>query len=233
MPNPLPEQARRERNRRIAISAAIVAALAVVVAGGVWLTSASGGQPVGPAPSAVGASAGDHSLVVGTPSAKLKVVVYEDFLCPFCRQLELSTRDFLRQDAAAGRVQVEYRPFQLLPDPYSKRALNAWSVVLQHGTAQQALRFHDLLYDQQPFESATNKPDVAALQKLARKAGVTVPTVLDAFGTEDTAFYRAVERAASAADVRGTPTVLVNGTPLQGASVQDLADQLETLAAGS
>jgi protein-disulfide isomerase len=56
--------------------------------------------------------------------------------------------------------------------------------------------------------------------------------VLDAFGTEDTAFYRAVERAASAAHVQGTPTVLVNGKQLQGASVQDLADELEKLAAG-
>lgn len=233
MPNPLPEHARRERNRRIAISAAIVAALAVVVAGGVWLTSASGGQAVSPAPSSVGASVGDHSLVVGKPSAKVKVVVFEDFLCPYCRQLELSSRDFLRQDAAAGKVRVEYRPFQLLQDPYSTRALNAWAAVLQHGTPAQALKLHDLLYDNQPFESAQNKPDVAALQKLARKAGVTDPKVLDAFGTEDTSFYRAVEQAASAANVQGTPTVLVNGKPLQGATIQALSDQLEQLAAGS
>jgi protein-disulfide isomerase len=226
-------QARKERNRRIAISAAVVAALAVIVAGGVWFTSgANGGQTVGPPTSVVGVTVGDHSLVIGRPSAKVKVVVYEDFLCPFCRQLELSTRDFLHQDAAAGKVQVEYRPFQLLQDDYSKRALNAWSAVLQKGTPAQALKFHDLLYDSQPFEQTRNKPGVAALQKLARKAGVTNQQVLDAFGTEDTAFYQAVQQAASTAKVQSTPTVLVNGKQVPGASVQDIADQLEKLAAG-
>jgi hypothetical protein len=110
------------------------------------------------------------------------VVVYEDFLCPFCRQLETSTRDFLHQDAAKGSVQVEYRPFQLLPDDYSRRALDAWATVLQKGTPAQALRFHDLLYDEQPYEQAAHKPGVAALRALARKAGVTDPKVLDASG---------------------------------------------------
>jgi hypothetical protein len=32
--------------------------------------------------------------------------------------------------------------------------------------------------------------------------------------------------------VRGTPTVLVDGKPLEGSSIQDLADRLEKLAAG-
>jgi protein-disulfide isomerase len=154
------------------------------------------------------------------------VVVYEDFLCPFCRQLETSTRDFLHQDAAKGRVQVEYRPFQLLPEDYSRRALDAWATVLQQGTPAQALRFHDLLYDEQPYEQAAHKPGVKALRALARKAGVTDPKVLEAL------FYDAVQRSAATAGVRGTPTVLVDGKPLEGSSIQDLADRLEKLAAG-
>ena len=169
---------------------------------------------------------------MGAANAPVKVVVYEDFLCPFCRQLETSTRDFLHQDAAKGSVQVEYRPFQLLPDDYSRRALDAWATVLQQGTPAQALRFHDLLYDEQPYERAAHKPGVAALQALARKAGVTDRKVLDALGSPNPAFFAAVQRSAEQAGVRGTPTVLVDGKPLGGSSIQVLADRLEQRAAG-
>ena len=124
MPVSTPDAARRERNRRLAITTGILVLLALVIATGVWVTSGSS-TPDPAAAKTPAAHAGDHSLVVGAATAPVKVVVYEDFLCPFCRQLETSTRDFLHQDAAKGRVQVEYRPFQLLPDDYSRRALDA------------------------------------------------------------------------------------------------------------
>ena len=231
MPVSTPDAARRERNRRLAITTGILVLLALVIATGVWVTSGSS-TPDPAAAKTPAAHAGDHSLVVGAATAPVKVVVYEDFLCPFCRQLETSTRDFLHQDAAKGRVQVEYRPFQLLPDDYSRRALDAWATVLQHGTPAQALRFHDLLYDEQPYEQAAHKPGVVALRALARKAGVTDPKVLEAFGSPNATFFAAVQRSAERAGVRGTPTVLVDGKPLGGSSIQDLADRLEQLAAG-
>lgn len=223
---------RRERNRRLAITTGILVLLALVIATGVWVTSGSSTTPDPAATRTPAAHRGDHFLVVGAADAPLKVVVYEDFLCPFCRQLETSTRDFLHQDAAKGRVQVEYRPFQLLPDDYSRRALDAWATVLQKGTPAQALRFHDLLYDEQPYEQAAHKPGVAALQARARKAGVTDPKVLDAFGSPNPAFFAAVQKSAEQAGVRGTPTVLVDGKPFGGRSIQDLADRLEQRAAG-
>ena len=108
---PMPDAARRERNRRLAITTGILVLLAVVIATGVWVTSGSSTTPDPAAARTPAAHVGDHSLVVGAAAAPVKVVVYEDFLCPFCRQLETSTRDFLHQDAAKGRVQVEPRRF--------------------------------------------------------------------------------------------------------------------------
>ena len=159
-----------ERNRRLLITGAIVVVLCAVVAGvrrvlrqwrlvddTVGHTSRQGLRPV----------AGDRR----PDSAPHKVVVYEDFLCPYCRQFETSSRDFLRDAAAKGKVQVEYRPFHLLQDDYSTRALSAWAAVLQSGTPQQALKFHDLLYDNQPYEHDPNKPDAATLTSWAKQAG--------------------------------------------------------------
>ena len=228
-----PESARRDRNRRVAITTGILVLLAVIIATGVWVTAGRSSTPDPAAAKEPPARAGQHSLLVGDADAPVKVVVYEDFLCPYCRQLETSTRDFLHQDAARGTVLVEYRPFQLLPDDYSRRALDAWAQVLQHGTPAQALRFHDLLYDEQPYEQDANKPDVAALQALAKKAGVTAPKVLDAFDEPDDAYFTAAQKSAAGAGVRGTPTVLVDGKPLEGSTIQDLADQLEKVAAQS
>ncbi len=169
---------------------------------------------------------------MGDKSAKIKVVVFEDFLCSRCLQFERATRDFLHQDATQGKVLVEYRPFHLLQDPYSTRALNAWGAVLQKGTPAQALKFHDLLYDNQPRESS-HKPDNAKLMALAKQAGVTDQSVLDAFNTEDVAFYTAVQKAAKQANVTRTPSVRVNGKPLTGSSIDDEAANLENLIARS
>lgn len=224
------EQARKERTKRVAITAGIVALLVVIVTAGVWLTN--GNDPV-TGSKAPQAAVGDNSLVVGNnPDAKIKVVVYEDFLCPFCRQFETASRDFLHADAAEGKVLVEYRPFQLIDDPYSTRALNAWGVVLEKGTPAQALKFHDLLYDNQPYEDAPDKPDDAKLRSLAKEAGVR-QSVLERFGSEDSAFYTAVQTSARDAKVTGTPTVLVNGKPLSGSSVDDMVTSLEKQIAGS
>ncbi|MGI9157612.1 MAG: DsbA family protein [Marmoricola sp.] len=226
------QQERKERNKRVAIAAGIVVLLAAIVAVGVQYSR--GGSTAPRSSKSPAATVGDHSLLVGNDeNAKYRVVVYEDFLCPYCRQFEQATRDFLRQDAAEGKVLVEYRPFHLLQDPYSTRALNAWSAVLQKGTPAQALKFHDLLYDNQPYENASTKPDNAKLKALAKQAGVTDASVLNAFDTADTSFFTAVQTAAKKANVTGTPTILVNGKPLTGSSVDDEAANLEKLIAGS
>jgi protein-disulfide isomerase len=226
------EQASRERNRKILIVVAVLVVLGVIVTAGVLFSGGGEKAAAGPGklPPAV---ASGQTLVVGkNPDAKIKVVVYEDFLCPYCREFESASRKYLQADAAQGKVLVDYRPFHLLPDDYSTRALTAWAAVLQKGTPKQALAFHDLLYENQPYEAATDKPGTGELTDLAKKAGVTDQAVLDAIGNDNTAFVSAANAAAQKADVKGTPTVVVNGKVLEGSS-SDQADQLQQLIANS
>src|SRR5207237_9490588 len=106
------------------------------------------------------ATAWASSRVLGPAAAPVKLTVYEDFQCPFCRQFEAQSRDFLRSDAAEGKVQVTYQPINFLTqDDYSARALSAWAAILDKGTAKQALAFHDKLFDDQPGEQSSDKPD--------------------------------------------------------------------------
>ncbi|MCW2760224.1 MAG: oxidoreductase [Marmoricola sp.] len=223
------EQASRERNRRLLIVVAVLVVLGAVVAAGVIF---SGG---GSTPAASGtepkAGASGEALVVGTDPNAMKVVIYEDFLCPYCREFETATRDFLHADADKGKVLVEYRPFHLLQDDYSTLALTAWAAVLKDGTPGQALKFHDLLFENQPYENAASKPGIGDLVDLAKKAGVTDSKVLDAMRQPDQAFVDAADSAANKAGVKGTPTVFVDGKELGGASIADMADQLKQLIA--
>lgn len=223
------EQASEERNRRILIVLAVFVVLAAVVAAGVIFSGGSDkpAAATGGGPKAV--SSGQTLVVGNDPAATTKVVIYEDFLCPYCREFEKSSRAFLQADAKKGKVLVEYRPFHLLQDDYSTLALTAWAAVLTDGTGSQALRLHDLLYDNQPDEAAADKPGIDALVALAKKAGVKDSAVLDAMKKPNQAYVDAADSAATKAGVRGTPTVFVNGKELQGASVTEMSDNLEKL----
>jgi protein-disulfide isomerase len=225
------QQANRERNRRLLVVIVVVVVLAAVVAAGVIFSGGSDDSPAasGNPPKAV---ASGQALVVGdNAAAPTKVVIYEDFLCPYCREFESTSRNFLQSDAKKGKVLVEYRPFHLLQDDYSTRALTAWAAVLANGTGSQALRLHDLLYDNQPDEAASDKPGVDDLVSLAKKAGVEDESVLGAIKDPNQEFVDAADAVATKAGVEGTPTVFVNGKELQGASVGEMSDNLKKLIA--
>lgn len=220
------EQARKERNRRVAMVVGIVVALGAIVAGGAWFASDGSRDPVADTTAEV--SAGDGSIKVGPDAAPVKVVVYEDFQCPYCRQLEDQTRDFLRENAEAGKVQVEYRPVNLLAQfPYSERGMNAFAAVLTHGTPQQALKLHDLLYEHQPYESASASMSEDDIEELVKEAGADSDAVLDALGTKDQAFFDAAAAAMNAQKIQGTPTVFVDGKEIPATGIPAMVAAIE------
>ncbi len=223
------QQKAQERNRKVLIVVAVLVLLAAVVAAGVLFSG--GDKPEASSTASPRAVASGQALKVGdNADAKVKVVVYEDFLCPYCREFEAATRSFIRQDAEDGKVLVEYRPFHLLQDPYSQLALTAWGAVLQQGSGKQALAFHDLLYDKQPYENDADKPGIDQLTDWAKKSGVKDDSVLAAMRKDNESFVKATGLAASEADVQGTPTVVVNDKVLQGSPAQ-LSDQVKKLIA--
>ena len=101
---------------------------------------------------------------VGDPDAPVKVEVFEDFLCPFCGQFEATSRADLRQAADDGKAYVVYRPIAFLNE-YSTRSLNAFGVVLDTSGGAVALKFHDLLYENQPEEGGAMPDDEWLIDK--------------------------------------------------------------------
>jgi protein-disulfide isomerase len=224
------EQQRKENTKKLAIVAAIVVVLGAIIAAGVWYGSGSSDDKTVDS-SKLSARVGDHSLVIGSADAPTKVVVYEDFQCPFCREFEMSSRDFLHEYAAKGRVQVEYRPFNLLSTlPYSSRALDAFIAVLEKGTPQQALELHDTLFDNQPYEQSSGSVSEDDIRGWVEDTGAG-DDVLSAIDEDHQDWYDAAMKAVQQAGVQGTPTVFVNGKKLEAASVGEMATRLEQLIA--
>ena len=143
----------------------------------------------------------------------MTVDVFIDFLCPFCRQFELSAGEALAAMVAAGQISLVYHPMDFLDAAsttrYSTRAAAA------AGCAADGGRFagyaHALFVDQPP-EGGAGLTDArlieigvaAGLTGADFGAGVRQGRYLDwpPYVTE-----RATERGVSA-----TPTVLVAGT---------------------
>ena len=98
------EQDRAERRRNLLIVGGVVVAILAIVVGGFLFqsmrdtTGEADNAPTGPVPTATAgdvavAAADKYGLGVGNPDAKVKVEIFEDFLCPFCAQYESASRD--------------------------------------------------------------------------------------------------------------------------------------------
>jgi protein-disulfide isomerase len=221
----LREQHRQESRRRAVMIGGVVLVLLIAVVGGFFLTRSQDTTTDVAAPSA----GSDYGLTVGPPDAPHTIVIYEDFLCPYCGELEKETRTDLARLAADGKVQVEYRPFDLLSGrgDYSARSAGAFSIVLDKAGPDVAKKYHDLLYENQPSEKGPFLDD-AELVKLAVEAGASESEVKGPI--EDHAgaqWVKGATKAAVDAGVQGTPTVLLDGKVFQdGRTVQELAQNL-------
>jgi protein-disulfide isomerase len=218
-----PEDEEPPRGRRLLFILVALGVVSAVIAGVVIFSG--GGSTAPPEAPEAQLRANGESLTVGSADAPMKVVVYEDFGGRQSRDFETGSRDFLRVEAAQGKVQVEYRPFSLA-DGYSRSALEAWAAVLDGATPKQALAFHDELFDRQP-PSGSAAPTASELEAWAVQAGVDKGLASDALERSDPEFVEAATRSARAAKVESAPAVLVDGNPFGSHNGLELADQLQ------
>jgi len=220
------EQQQQERLRRNLMVGGVVAALLVVVLGGYLLSRALDTSDDVDAPAA---GTGEHGLTIGPADAPHEVVIYEDFLCPYCGDLEQASGADLAELASDGKVRVEYRPYNLLSHigDYSERSAAVFAIVLDTSGPEVAKRFHDLLFDEQPSESGPFPSDDELID-LAVEAGADEADVRAGVEAGDGADWVAgATTAARDAGVRGTPTVLLDGEVFQdGRTMEDLAENL-------
>jgi protein-disulfide isomerase len=165
----------------------------------------------------------------GDPAARVTIVEFSDFTCPFCQLFRPRLEGFVL--AREGRVNLVYKPFPIASHP------NAWEAAqaAEWARAQGAFwPMHDLLFAGGAAR-ALSEDDLAGY---ATELGLPADDLRAAVAGER---YReriaAAMAEARAAGLRGTPTLFVNGRrytlPLEDAFLEfTLEDEEEWVANG-
>lgn len=169
----------------------------------------------GPTARAVDAKAirvASSNLIIDPATGQPAVVLamYEDSLCPYCREFEETFGATVDKLIDTGAVAADYYMVAILDRPgrdYSSRA-GAAAYCVADESIDAFRRFHAALYTHQPAESAASFPDNAALIDLARQAGAG-DAAADCINNGS--YTGMVAAMADATNVSHTPTVRING----------------------
>ncbi len=144
---------------------------------------------------------------VGPKSAKVTIVEFSDFQCPFCQRATETVKQV--EQAYGNQVRVVYRYFPLPFHSHAMVAAEAGACADQQG---KFWAMHDSMFANQ------DQLDPAGLKKQARAAGLDgakFDKCLDSEATKAT--VQKDLAAGKAAHVNGTPAFFINGRPLSGA----------------
>jgi predicted DsbA family dithiol-disulfide isomerase len=159
----------------------------------------------------------EGGVLVGSPAARHRLVLFEDPQCPFCQKFEAASGDLLLREIAAGAVAVEYRLRSFL-GPESVRAANALAAAAGAGKFDELRR---VIFANQPPEHSDGF-QAEGLLELGECVGLTsddyVLTVREG-RYED--WVREIEAVFAEQDPDGTPAGLLEGQPVDSSVLYD------------
>jgi protein-disulfide isomerase len=226
---------RRRDSTWMIVAAVVVVVLGVAVIGGVLLQryrSNQAAETVLPAMTVPGSGQypveldkADATVLVGKPTARNTVDLYEDFLCPICGQFEAANFTNIEKQLQAGTIKVRYHLLNLLdnssnPPGYSTMAANT-ALAVATASPGKFMDFHYSLYRKQPEEGGAGWTQ-QQLTSLANRLGVSGPAFDSVVNNKtynsqiNTNLRRAeadpaLQQQTSGGSGFGTPTVLANG----------------------
>ena len=170
--------------------------------------------PAAPGHLPAGATPEGDGVVVG--HGPVRVDAFNDFLCPFCRQFELSSGPVLASLVTDGLISLAYHPMNFLDQAsttnYSTRAAAASGCAADGG---RFVPYAHALFSSQPPEGGPGLSD-AELAGIGRAVGLGGPAFTRCLADGrylDWPPY--VTERATALGVEATPTVLVEGTAVR------------------
>ncbi|GAA3715510.1 hypothetical protein GCM10022204_38760 [Microlunatus aurantiacus] len=202
-------QRRRERRLLMVVVAAVV--LALVGAGigfQAWRTHrAPSAGTVTPGPSVPVTITDGQPISWGTGRAPVTVDLYEDFHCPHCVDFEADYGALLAAAQAAGTIRLRIFPMSFI-DAGSAAAANGFACAAEAGFAGP---FYTGLFANDTLDWSDSQ-----LDQLAERAAGTVPADFSSCVTDrrHAAWADSIDAAAAAAGVTGTPTMHLDGRPV-------------------
>lgn len=160
----------------------------------------------------------DH--VKGPKDAKITLIEYGDFQCPFCGSVHPTIEEVLAE--YENDVRFVFRHF---PIPGSHpNALVAHRAAEAAGNQDKFFEMHDLLYENQQEWSSSNKPfDI--FKKYAKQIDLDVDTFTSDFDSDEVAdAVRIVKEAGTESGISSTPSFFLNGKKID---IPRSADELK------
>ena len=183
------------------------------------------GNNVPTQPSKVQVSVDDDALL-GDKDAKVTIVEFSDYQCPFCRKFWTDTYPLIKAEYIdTGKANLVFRDFPLASlHPIAQKSAEAAECAREKGGDEGYYKMHDKMFSEQNILDSGNPTGAVTktavytnddLKKWAKDLGYDIGSCLDSgkFASEvqkDTA-------DAQKAGGQGTPYFIVNGQPLSGA----------------
>jgi protein-disulfide isomerase len=169
---------------------------------------------IAPSVGPVNVSVGKYP-VLGNSNAKVTVIEFADFRCPFCEEWFQNVEPNLMSDyVKTGKIKFAFRNYAFL-GPASTLAANAGACANEQG---KFWAFHDYMYQHQPDETDTSMYTVDNLSQIAGNLGMDQSQFQSCLSANK--YSKDVQKDISdgaAAGVSGTPTTFVNGIAIVGA----------------
>lgn len=179
---------------------------------------AGSGQPAAQAPSAQPVDPSSFTVRdanrQGDKAAKVSIIEFSDFQCPFCERFHTSVEaNLIKQYVDTGKATFVYKHIAILGQE------SVWAAQASECAADQGKfwQFHDLLFDKQSGENqgAFNKDKLLGFAQEMKLDMTKFEPCLSQDQTADR--VRTDSQEGQQAGVRGTPTFFINGKPLVGA----------------
>ncbi|MBB2995252.1 DsbA family protein [Paeniglutamicibacter cryotolerans] len=156
----------------------------------------------------------DDPTAVGDINAPVTIVTYSDFQCGYCAKWANDTLPtIVQQYVDAGKVRIEYRDIMF----FGENSRQSAELAVAAGHQGKYQEFHDEIF----ADGGTAKNadfSEAGIKALAASLGVDHDQLVSDAGSKETStLVQKNHDEAKELGVTGTPTFLVNGTPLVGA----------------
>lgn len=158
-----------------------------------------------------------HLPTEGDKNAKVTVIEFSDFQCPFCKRMFDETISLLRNDyVKTGKIKFAYRHYPLSFHQNAHKAAQASECASEQ---QKFWEYHDLLFKNQDVWANQSATQAAATFGLyATELGLDATQFDTCLQTEK--YKEKVDEdfaAGNKAGVSGTPTTFINGKSIVGA----------------
>ncbi len=160
--------------------------------------------------------------VRGNPDAKVTIVNYDDFECPFCARMHSTLMtEILPQ--YGDKVKIIYKDYPLPMHPWAKHAANNANCLAKEN-GQGYWEFADYVHtnqraisgNQKDVQNSFNELDHMTLD-IGKKNGADATRLQACIKVQSDAAIKASEAEGDSIGVSATPTVFVNGQRLEGA----------------